>query len=150
MMGLGEAPAPDFSKLINYSNQAFGGDQGDATAMLRQLQKDIGSGQQLAGTFESQAGAAAGGAAGAAFMNQLKAILAPKLIEASQVQQGQYVAPTMNGNVLPGYNIPGAQVPINYNGNQTVLQTLAAKAAAGQNVPQLKTNFLDQGAVYAR
>lgn len=150
LMNIGEAPAPDYTNLINYSNQAFNGDQGAATDVLRQLQKDIGSGQQMAGTFESQAGAAAGGAAGAAFLNQLKAILAPQLVQAAQTPQGQYIVPTVNGNVVPQYKAAGAQIPISYNGNGTVLQALAAKAAAGQNVPQLKTNFLDQGAVYAR
>src|SRR5258705_3211244 len=97
---------PDYSNLINLADQVWGTKQGDFTSVLANLQKGIGNAQSIAGTFNSQAGAAAGGAAGAAYMDQLKAYLAPKLIEASQLQNFNY-EPTLNGNPTGGPLVAG-------------------------------------------
>lgn len=149
------APAPDFTKLIDMSNQAFGGvPNGDFGALLGGLQKDIASGQYAAGTFESQAGAAAGGAAGAALMARLQGILAPHLVAAAQVPQGY------NYNLMLGNNRQANPFGVDKFGNfdasapfvknspqQTVLQSLAARAGGAQ----LNTNTVDQGGYsYAR
>jgi len=137
----GEAAAtPDFSRLIDLSNQVWGTQQGDFGALLQGLQKDIGGAQSQAGTFLSQAGAAAGGAAGAALMARLQSILAPRLVDASKVLQGFNQQYTINGNPVPGAPMgvaPNKQL-------ETILQFQKRMGAT-----QLQTNQTSGGFSYA-
>ena len=143
------AGAPDFSRLIDLSNQAFGGSAGDFQNFLSAAGKDINAAQGLSGTFESQAGAAANSAAMAGLQVKLQALLAPRLVNAAQQLQGFNYELTRNGNPLPGQvgMLPNGQMgfggfAIAPDKNRTTV--LQYQQVQGK-VPQLNT-----GGVYAR
>jgi hypothetical protein len=141
------AATPDYSQLFDMANQAFGGaaPSGEFGGLLQSLQKDIGAGQYAAGTFESQAGAAAGGAAGAAMMAKLQAAVAPQLVQGAGVKQGYNYTVNLGNQPISYFGLrSGAQE------NQTVFQRMADQAQTNPNTAQLKTNTNVGGYSYAR
>lgn len=143
------AGAPDFSRLIDLANQAFGGSGGDFQSFMSRVGKDINAAQGLSGTFESQAGAAANSAAMAGLQVKLQSLLAPRLVNAAQQLQGFNYELTQNGNPLPGQvgMLPNGQMgfggfAIAPDKNRTTV--LQYQQAQGK-VPQMNT-----GGVYAR